>query len=274
MKRIAALSILLAGCASTGEIAPLVQQLIDARREGRPIPVLSQHADELPVATAYGVQKAYVSRRIDEQQDRVAGFKAGLTSAAGRKRFGLDAPVAGVLLAAGRVDPGTVVAITGSSRIMIETEIGFVVGRRIEHPLADTNDVRACVSAVFPAIEMPDLGYEDMSALTGADIIAANVSADRFIVGETIAVDRVSLAALEVALVQGGTVVHTGHGREAMGDPWTAALWLINRTVRNGWVIEPGHVLLSGALGGMAVAKPGSYTATFNGLGEVAFEIR
>ena len=59
-----------------------------------------------------------------------------------------------------------------------------------------------------------------------------------------------------------------------MGDPWKAALWLVNVAVKRGRVVEPGHVLSTGVIGKRIEAEPGNYTADFGALGTIAFEVR
>jgi 2-keto-4-pentenoate hydratase len=59
-----------------------------------------------------------------------------------------------------------------------------------------------------------------------------------------------------------------------MGSQWSAALWLVNTMVEQGWTIKRGNVLMTGALGNMIPGKPGRYRADFGALGMIEFEIR
>ena len=40
-----------------------------------------------------------------------------------------------------------------------------------------------------------------------------------------------------------------------------------------GYTLEAGQILMTGSIGGMVPAQPGTYTATFGPLGEITFEI-
>ena len=84
-----------------GNPAEMADILIQAHNEGQPIPVLSAQYPEMDVETAYEVQKSYVGKRLAKEQ--IGGFKAGLTSAGGQKKFGVDAPLAGVLFESGKI---------------------------------------------------------------------------------------------------------------------------------------------------------------------------
>lgn len=120
---------------------------------------------------------------------------------------------------------------------------------------------------------MPDLGFEDKSKLKGSDIISANVASAKYIVGEQ--VDKnYDINGVNVTLTRDGKVVNEGKGSDALGDQWKAALWLVNRMVKNGWRIEPGSILITGSLGKMIPGKKGQYTADFGDFGKISFTIK
>ena len=156
--------------------------LMKAYQEKQPLPVLSANFPELDVEQAYAVQKAYVGKRL--VTDQISGFKAGLTSEGGQQRFGVEAPLAGVLFEAGRLTGQPAIQRTDFHVLMLETEIGFVIGEAITRPVSDVAELKKYVRAVAPAIELPDLGYADMKQLKGVDIIATNVAARSISGGE------------------------------------------------------------------------------------------
>jgi 2-keto-4-pentenoate hydratase len=84
----------------------------------------------------------------------------------------------------------------------------------------------------------------------------------------------VDLSALTITLIHDGQAVIQGQGADVFGDPWTTVLWLVNHLIDHGWTMEPGQVLLSGALGKPIKAQPGAYEATFGPLGKLSVEIR
>ena len=48
----------------------------------------------------------------------------------------------------------------------------------------------------------------------------------------------------------------------------------MNHLIEYGWTMEPGQILLSGALGKVVEAQPGTYEANFGPLGKLSVEIR
>ena len=75
-------------------------------------------------------------------------------------------------------------------------------------------------------------------------------------------------------LTLNGETVLQGKGADALGDQWKAALWLINTIVEQGYKIEPGHVLITGALPKATRGKPGKYVADYGKLGQISFEVK
>jgi 2-keto-4-pentenoate hydratase len=253
-------------------VSNLADLLIKTQKENQLIPVLSDQYPELDVETAYLVQRAYVKRRLSD--DQIAGFKAGLTSEGSQKKFGVTFPVSGVLFASGKNLNSPLIDRSMFKIPIIETEIGFLVVKPISHPLKDVLELHKSIKAVMPVIELPDIGFTDLKNLKAVDIIAANVSSSQFIVGTEKDAMSLDLNNITVTLSLNGQVVNQGKGSDALGDQWNAALWLVNAITKQGWKIEPGYILITGVLGKMIPGKEGKYAADFGSLGGISFEIK
>ena len=249
-----------------------VESLIRAYREGKALPLISMAAPELTLPEAYEIQKRFVEGIRGESA--VIGFKAGLTSEFGRKRFQLDEPLSGVLLETMDLSFRPEVILAHHQRLMIETEIAFIVGKPIRRPISKVKHLKRRINKIAPALELPDLGFRDQERLTAVDLTAANVSAVGFVMGDRMSHLGVALREIQVELLKKGVPINRGRGSEAMGDPWMAALWLTNHTLSKGWTLEPGMVLLTGAIGRLIPAEEGEYVGKFGGLGEVWLRVR
>ena len=252
---------------SDSELADI---LMKAHKADQKIPVLSAQKPNLDVQTAYRVQKAYVEKRL--AKDQIAGFKAGFCTEVAQKQFGLRAPAAGVLFASGKKVGFPLIEKSAFKNLLIETEIGFLMGKSITQPLKDVSELYEYIQAVMPAIELPDAGFAEKAS--GVDIIAANVASAKFIAGKEREFKGLDLNNIFVTLYLEGREVNKGQGTDAMGDQWKAALWLINTIVQQGWKIEPGQILITGALPKAIPGKPGKYVADFEKLGKISFEIK
>lgn len=235
------------------------------------IPILSKTAPDMTASQAYDVQKQYVSQRL--RGDSIAGYKAGLTTPGAQKKFGVDESVAGVLYLSGKKSGSPLILSEAFAMPMIETEIAYYVTKPITRKVNSISDLKRHIGAVLPSIELPDLNFDDLKSLKGVDLIAGNVSATQFIVGNK-KNKSLDLDSVEVVLTRNGEVVNQGKGKDAMGSQWKTALWLVNTMVEKGWEINRGNVLMTGALGNMIPGKPGNYRADFGNLGIIEFEIR
>jgi 2-keto-4-pentenoate hydratase len=253
-------------------ISEMANSLIKAIVEKQPTPVLSESEPDLDPKTAYEVQKVYVQWRL--AKDRVAGFKAGLTTENAQKMFGVNFPLTGILYDSGKLEGSSVVDTTALRALLIETEIGFVIAQSINQPLQSAQELQQKVSAVMPAIELPGSGFAEMKVVKAVDLIAANVGAAKFIVGTLRSHQGVNLNEVNVTLFYNGQTLYQGKGVEALGDQWKAALWIVNSVLEQGYRVEPGHILITGALGNIVLGKPGQYVADYGDFGKISFEVK
>lgn len=126
----------------------------------------------------------------------------------------------------------------------------------------------------MPAIELPESGLWDMKLVKGVDLIAANVGAAKFIVGTLRSHQGVNLNEVNVTLFYNGQALYQGKGVEALGDQWKAALWMVNSVLEQGYKVEAGHILITGALGKMVPGKPGQYVADYGDFGKISFDVK
>lgn len=262
--------VLLLPLACWGNSAEIGEALFEEYTLSRQVPLASQMG-ELSEPEAYEAQKAFVNQWL--KADGVAGFKAGCTTQDSQSKFGLSGPVAGTLYRSGKYSGSPVILASRFTRPMLECEIGFWVSKKIDKPISSVAKLKKYIGAVMPAIEIPALYFTDLKALKGVDLIVGNVGAAAFIVGPKFPVSA-PINDITVTLSREGEEINRGKGSDALGNQWEAALWLVNQRISQGWIIQPGQVLLTGALGKMLPAKPGTYTAAYGELGEISFQIR
>jgi 2-keto-4-pentenoate hydratase len=252
----------------------LVEKLVQVRSEPKPIEVLpSQAWSGFNLDRAYDVQKRLVGA-LTAKDERIGGFKAGLTTQPTQKRFGLDCAVFAPMLKSGELPDGTTLQSKDFVKLFVETEVGYVIGEKIDAPVKDMAALKKMVKEVFPAIEFPDIRFADLKGLTGLDIVADAVGASKYLVGKKVAADTVDVAQVSVTLKLDGEEVNVGKAADALGDQWQALLWLVNTAVERGYVIEPGNVFITGALGKMIPGKPGKYQGDYGPLGSLSFTIQ
>jgi 2-keto-4-pentenoate hydratase len=252
-----------------GEIE-LAEQLFQNYRHHQNISLISASHPNLSIEQAYIIQKNYVRKRLADKKP--AGFKAGLTTKALQQKFTLDQALTGVLFQNGHLNPNQPIKLSEFQKLMLETELGFEIDKTIKSPLTNTSEFKQHIKTIFPVIEIPDLGF--VSKPQSIDIIAANVGSAAFIKGKSLSdFENLDLNTLQVTLTQDGKVLNRGQGSDTLGNQWQAGLWLVNTVIAQGWRLEPGQFLITGAMGKMIPANIGNYQADFGILGKITFSI-
>lgn len=249
----------------------LAKQLLQNYHNNQPFPLISSTQPDLSVEQAYLVQRHYVKGRL--ANEKLVGFKAGLTSELAQKKFNLSQPVSGVLFASGDLSSHqSSIKLSQFKNLMLEMELGFEIDQAITEPVSDKKRIKQYIKSIFPLIELPESSFASPPA--GIDIIAANVGAVAFIKGQPVKnFAHLDLNALGVTLTREGEPINVGQGRDALGDQWEAVWWLVNTLVKLGWKLEPGQFVITGAMGKMIKAEPGNYRADFGELGNLSFAI-
>jgi 2-keto-4-pentenoate hydratase len=247
--------------------------LFESYKAAKPIPLPSSAIPDLTVKKAYDIQKEFVAKLIRDG-GVIAGYKAGLTSPPAQKKFKAPGPVTGVLLKSMQIKDGTVDS-KPFSKMMLEVEIGYRLNRDIKTPTTPET-VKSLVDEIMPAVEVPDLNFATFKGLAFTDIIADNVGARGFILGNPQPVDKVDPNQVTGQLFMDGKALAPAvPGRAALGDQWKALSWSLNNVLANGGEIKKGMVVITGSLGKMYPGKPGSYKAVYTGgLDNLAFTVQ
>lgn len=253
----------LLGCSAQRAIEAAIENAWSTRER---LPHAHRIDETLTTEDAYRIQTRIVKRSL--QGASPIGFKAGLTSAAAQARFNTHEPIAGVLLRSPTQTP-QVLELVALRGLHIETEVAMRVSAPIRRRLDSIAALREHIDAVGPAIELPNLDYESPEAVTALDIVATNAAATYFIVGELESTKERDPNAVAATLMCDGNELSKGSGRDALGDQWAAALWLVNTMIGSGWTIEPGQLLLTGAMGRMVPANSGTCVADFGEWGRI-----
>jgi 2-keto-4-pentenoate hydratase len=264
----AAYFVLAAGCATTDHRVD--EQIIDAWNQKQSLPLAHLVDETLTIDRAYEIQTRVVRKVLRARNP--AGFKAGLTSRTSQERFRAPGPIAGVLIFDSAATPGEL-KLSELRGLHLETEVAMRIGRAIRKRVMNIDELKSHIDGIAPAVELPNLDYEQPQQLNALDIVASNVAAAHYLLGDFVSPSVRDANALTTTLECNGEQVNRGHASDAMGDQWEAARWLVNTVIENGWTLEPGQVLLTGALGKMIPAKPGHCVAQFSNWGQIAVRI-
>lgn len=222
-------------------------------------------------AGAYAVQAINTRYWLGEGR-RVVGRKIGLTAEAVQKQLGVDRPDFGVLFEDMQIPDGGVLKAETVIQPKAEAEVALVLARDLDKADATPDDVLAAAESACAAIEIVDSRIADWK-ITFADTVADNGSSAFFVLGESFKpLAGLDLRTCGMAMEVNGKVVSLGAGVACLGHPLNAAAWLARTLAAAGEGLKAGDVILTGALGPMAVLTPGDMVgAEIGGLGKVGF---
>ena len=242
-------SVALAGCAGRAkDRQKMVEALLTARRTIRPIAPLSQQYDALSIEEAYRVQEALV-RQLTPWQGPPVGYKVAFTSRDVQEIWKVDEPAHGRLLTSMRAADGSVVNARTFLGMVIELEVAFVIDKPIDRPLKEADELLPYVRSVHPAFDLSTIRFvRDRRRVVAADVIADIAGAHRFILGPAKDPATIDLSTVVATLKRDGRTVYRGPASAAMGSPWNVLLWLSNKLIARGAPLQPGDVILTGAL--------------------------
>jgi 2-keto-4-pentenoate hydratase len=248
-------------------------RLWEAAASGIPCePVRTLFQENLSVETAYQIQQIVTGRHIAAGRKAV-GCKIGLTSLAVQAQLGVDQPDFGILFEDMQVQTGAVVPRGRTIQAKVEAEVAFVLSSDLTGDLSDRNTLLNAIDYAVAAIEIVDSRIRAWD-IRLFDTISDNASSGLFVLGT---IHRhpsdLDLQGLKMRMVRAHSqeTVSQGSGADGMGDPLEALRWLASTMNALGRPLLRGDIVLSGALGPMAVAHPGDhFTAEIDLLGEVS----
>jgi 2-keto-4-pentenoate hydratase len=247
--------------------------LFEARRNRVPIEPFTDDDPTLGMADGYAVQ-AELTRLILADGDTIVGYKVGLTSKPMQKMIGVDSPDYGPVLGTTVYRDGDAISVSGFIQPRIEAEIVFVLGERLHGPGVTILDAHRAVAGVAASMEIVDSRFADWRiklADTVADLASNGAVA---VSGRLLPLAGLDTRLVGMTLTRNGELVDTGAGAAALGDPLAVVAWLANTLGDVGIALEPGHLVMTGALHAAVPMTPGDvFRADFDRLGPVTVRV-
>ncbi|WP_022958201.1 2-keto-4-pentenoate hydratase [Spongiibacter tropicus] len=244
-------------------------QLLMEAYQTTPVAPIRDRFEAGDVASAYAVQQAQVTQWVADGR-RPVGRKIGLTSKAVQQQLGVSEPDFGQLFADMVYGSGECVSVGRLQQPRIEAEIALLLKQDLSGEQLTIADVIAATDWVLPALEIVDSRIADWD-INIVDTISDNASSGVLVLGGPARrLDGVDLNGCAMTMTINGTSASSGFGRDCLGGPLNAAVWLARKARELGKPLRAGEIILTGALGPMAPIQNGDHVvASVAGIGEV-----
>jgi 2-keto-4-pentenoate hydratase len=255
------------------DVAGKARALYDARRTRVAIAPFTDEDPALGMADGYAVQSALTDLLLAEG-DSIVGYKVGLTSKPMQRMVGVDVPDYGPVLGSTVYRNGEEISLSRFIQPKIEAEIVFVLGEPLRGPGVTVMQAQRAVAGIAAAMEIVDSRFADWRiklADTVADLASNGAVA---ISGHLVPLTGIDPRLVGMALTRNGDLVDSGAGAAALGDPLAVVAWLANTLASVGIGLEPGEVVMTGALHAAVAMTAGDvFRAEFDRLGPITVRV-
>ena len=259
-------------------IAQAAQFLLEEHRTRRPFGPIPAACAARTVDEAYAVQEAFHAL-MAATHGPVAGYKIALTTSVMQQMVGFHEPVSGAILAKTIQQSPCTIRSTAYGRLGVECEIAvrLQADLPVTPVLYNRDHMTAAIGAVMVAFELIDDRNADYTQFAPQilSIIADNAWNGGIVLGPPVTDWRtMDLAVAHGTMVINDVVVGEGYGRDVMGHPLDALVWLANELAKRGKSLSRGMVVMTGSIVATKFVHPGD-TVRFwvDGLGEVRLSV-
>ena len=259
------------------------QWLYDGHR-GRHVFAPLAGADMPPsISAAYDVQDALVALLAAQGAGARVGHKIALTTPQMRAFVGYDDSIAGQVQGSEVYRSPAALAVSRGVHFGFECEIAFRISRDTDPaaPPQTREQVAGCIDAACAAFELIDDRSADYSRFgkdEGATMLS--LAADNaWNAGVVLGDWNTAWRALDLGAARGearinGAEVGSGHGRDVLGHPLDAMLWIARHLHTRGQGFKAGEFVITGSLVTSKFPAAGDDVRfAVEGLGEVRMQL-
>ncbi|WP_053368858.1 2-keto-4-pentenoate hydratase [Bacillus sp. FJAT-27245] len=207
---------------------------------------ISTRYPDITIDDAYKIQEMIIEKELQDGGN-LAGWKMGLTSVAKQQSVGVTQPIFGRLLESMRM-PKEELFLAGLIHPRVEPEFAFIINKKLEGNNITEQDVYQATEGIILAVEVIDSRYKDFS-FNLIDVVADNTSSAKFFTLEQMYhPNQFQWENIKVQMKLNGKVVQEGKGSDVLGHPARSVVELVKMLHSYGHSIEPGMIVLTGAL--------------------------
>ncbi|MCY4228772.1 MAG: 2-oxo-hepta-3-ene-1,7-dioic acid hydratase [Gammaproteobacteria bacterium] len=257
------------------EIKRVAERLHEAEARAERIKQTSLEYPQITIEDAYAIQREWCKIKISEGQ-MIKGHKIGLTSRAMQKQAEIDEPDFGALFDKMFFEAGSEIECQKLLTPMVEVELAFILGDRLEGDEVTVFDVIEATRFVTPALEIIDFRNNGTDpgqhqSRTVMDTIADNAAnAGVILGGRAVRPMDLDLRWVSALLYKNGIIEETGVAAGVLNNPVNGIVWLAKKLAPFDIALEPDQVVLAGSFTRPVPVAPGdSIHGDFGSLGSI-----
>ena len=240
---------------TTGATDQLVEVLGRARLAGQP---LTDPARLLPSQKmgadgedGYEIQAQLAAWFTAHGQGGLAGYKIGATTKGMQNVLGVPGPVHGHILSGNVLHSSASFACNPDCKPGVECEIAFRLGEDLPPSSSPytRDDIATRIDAAIPAIEIVENRYGDFRNCSLALLTADDFFHKACVLGDPVLDWRnIDLPETVGRTSINGECVETGQGRDVLGHPLEAVVWLANKLAQRRTGLRAGQIVMTGSM--------------------------
>lgn len=202
----------------------------------------------MSVADAYRLQTAVAELRV-ARGERVIGYKVGCTSHTIREQLGIDHCITGQLYDSECHPAASKLSRQQFANLAIEGELAVELCRRPVSGDFSTAAIPACVSRVFPVIELHNHVIRGDVPLAG-EVIANNAIHAGFVMGDVVLPAKVTSPEhhLSLKIFADDALIAECEGIQLVQTISSSLQWLLANTHQSGEQLKAGQIVLTGSI--------------------------
>jgi 2-oxo-3-hexenedioate decarboxylase len=257
-----------------GQVVEFSEVLYKARKNTSAVEPLTKTFSDFSITDAYKIQADGITKRLADQE-KIIGYKMGLTSKAKMEQMGLHTPIFGVLTDQMQIANASSFSLKNKIHPKAEPEIYFVTSRQLEGEITPDEALTSCAQ-VGVALEILDSRYKGFKYFTLPDVIADNSSSAFFVLGDAIVpFAGMSLLDLKIEILENNTVVYSDVSNAILGNPLLSLCALVKLLAEQGQTLPAGSIVLAGAATAAIELKPEQkISARLQSIGSVEFFVK
>ena len=263
--------------AGTHHQSTMLKEMLTAREKQIQITPLTHTFGAFSMEAAYYIQNS-LAQEVAKIEGPLTGYKVAYASKAAQKQFDMEEPARGPFYMSQRLPNGSTISCETFNEIMLETEVAFTIGKRIDKSVKDVAELRPYIKWIHPAFDAGNFPYAvEQAKSTPSDMVAIGTGAHIFVIGPAMNPSTIDLSGIDLSLARNGEMIRKSPARDILGNPWNSMLWCVNHLHKFGLKLEPGMVVLTGTAAPAYKVKgediKGQYVGDCGPLGKVTMTI-